>query len=148
MRSEAREAAYVEFVAARQDHLRRIAYAVCGDWNLAEDLLESALTRLYVAWPRLEREGLEETFVRRAILRGEASARRRRPDHGGSQAPAVIDALQRLPVKQRNAVLLRHWLGLSEREAAEDLGISAARLRSNAERGLAALEATLTREPR
>ncbi len=40
---------YAEFVAARQIHLRRIAYAVCGDWDRAEDLLQTALTKLYVA---------------------------------------------------------------------------------------------------
>jgi DNA-directed RNA polymerase specialized sigma24 family protein len=53
MRSEGREQAYVEFVTARQTHLRRIAYSICGDWHQADDLLQTALTKLYVAWPRV-----------------------------------------------------------------------------------------------
>ena len=51
-RRERREAGYVDYVASRQGHLRRIAYALCGDWHQAEDILQIALTKLYVAWPR------------------------------------------------------------------------------------------------
>ena len=40
-------------MAARQTHLRRVAYALCGDWHRAEDLLQTAFVKLYVAWPRL-----------------------------------------------------------------------------------------------
>lgn len=52
------EADYVEFVATRRPHLRRIAYALTGDWHLAEDLVQTALTKVYVAWPRIT--GAEE----------------------------------------------------------------------------------------
>ena len=51
-RAKDRDAAFAEFVAARRSHLRRIAYAVCGDWHRADDLLQTALVKLYVAWPR------------------------------------------------------------------------------------------------
>jgi len=64
-----RDAAYTEFVRARQTHLRRIAYAVCGDWHRADDLLQIALVKLYVAWPRLHRDGREEAYVRTMIVR-------------------------------------------------------------------------------
>lgn len=157
MRVEAREAAYAEFVAARQTHLRRIAYAVCGDWQRADDLLHSALVRLYVAWPRVWRLGTEEAYVRRLIMRthvdqGHGPGRR----HEVSDAPspvtdgrtALFAALQSLPEAQRKAVVLRHWLGLSDEEAADDLGMSQGSVRSHAERGLASLEGSLTREGR
>ena len=51
-----RDAAYVEYVAVRQVQLRRIAYAVCGDWHRADDVLQTALTKLYLAWPRLRED--------------------------------------------------------------------------------------------
>ena len=70
MRSD-RETAYTAFVAARQHHLRRIAYALCGDWHQADDLLQTALVKLYVAWPRLHRDGREEAYARQIIVRGQ-----------------------------------------------------------------------------
>src|ERR671913_240655 len=64
-----REAAYTAFVLARQDHLRRVAYALCGDWHDADDLLQTALTKLYVAWPRVAGDGNPEAYVRRILVR-------------------------------------------------------------------------------
>ena len=55
VRTEDRDAAYTDFVRARRTHLRRIAYAVCGDWHRADDLVQTALVKLYVAWPRVRR---------------------------------------------------------------------------------------------
>lgn len=51
------ETEFATFVAARRPHLRRIAYALCGDWHQAEDLVQTALAKLYVAWPRLHKQG-------------------------------------------------------------------------------------------
>ena len=47
MKRNDREAAYSAFVLSRQDHLRRVAYALCGDWHEADDLLQAALTKLF-----------------------------------------------------------------------------------------------------
>jgi len=144
MRVEAREAAYVEFVAARQTHLRRIAYAVCGDWERADEILQAALTRLYVAWPRVQREGTEEAYVRRIIVRSAVDGPR--PAHAGPEGSALFRAMQSLPARQRAVVLLRHWLGLSDEETAEELGISVGRVRSHGARALASLQDALSRE--
>ncbi|WP_340540799.1 SigE family RNA polymerase sigma factor [Nocardioides sp. GXZ039] len=157
-----RDREFTEFVAARQQHLRRIAYAVCGDWNRAEDVLQTALTKLYVAWPRLRRDGREEAYVRRIMVRADIDehrrAWRRRETHGLDGRDAVerqglpleerselFDALQGLPVMQRKCVLLRHWLGLSVEETAQDLGISTGTVKSHTSRGVTALKADLTR---
>ena len=74
---QAHDAAYVEFVTARQDRLLRIAYAVCGDANRAEDVLQEALVKLYLAWPRVRKEGSEEAYARRIIVRADLDDRRR-----------------------------------------------------------------------
>ncbi len=56
-------------VLGRRPHLRRVAYALCGDWHQADDLLQTALVKLYVAWPRVRRSGSEDAYVRRILVR-------------------------------------------------------------------------------
>ena len=51
----------------------------------------------------------------------------------------LVAALQRLPEMQRKTVVLRHWLGLSVAETAEDLGISQGTVKSHTSRALVAL---------
>ena len=161
MRGGDRDAAYTEFVRARQTHLRRIAYAVCGDWHRADDLLQTALVKLYVAWPRLHRDGREEAYVRTIIVRANIDESRRpwRRERPGLDGPdravreplpveersALFDALQELPTMQRKVVLLRHWLGLSVAETAHELGIGEGTVKSHSSRGLASLQAVLAR---
>ncbi len=154
---------YAEFVAARQTHLRRIAYAVCGDWHRAEDLLQTALVKLYVAWPRLHRDGREEAYTRQIIVRANIDESRRpwRRERAGleghdptaraelpyEERSALFEALQALPTMQRKTVLLRHWLGLSVEQTAAELGISTGTVKSHTSRGIEKLQATLTETP-
>lgn len=154
-----RETAYIEFVAARQAHLRRIAYAVCGDWHQADDLLQTALVKLYVAWPRLRDDGREEAYARQIIVRANIDEHRRpwrreRPGLDGQdragreelpveERSALFDALQALPTMQRKVVVLRHWLGLSVEETARELGIGTGTVKSHSSRGLARLRGVL-----
>lgn len=158
---ESRDAEYAEFVAARQVHLRRIAYAVCGDWHRADDLLQTALVKLYVAWPRLHRDGREEAYVRQILVRANIDEsrrpwRRERPGLEGhdpaaseglaiEERSALFDALQALPPMQRRTVLLRHWLGLSVEETAHELRISTGTVKSHTSRGIEKLQDVLTR---
>jgi RNA polymerase sigma-70 factor (sigma-E family) len=162
MRSADRDAAYTEFVRSRRTHLRRIAYAVCGDWHRADDLVQTALLKLYVAWPRVRRDGREEAYVRTIIVRTNIDESRRpwRRERSGledadraapEQLPleersALFEALQSLPVMQRKTVLLRHWLGLSVAETAVELRITQGTVKSHTSRGLAALEGRLERD--
>jgi len=159
MRGSDRDAAFSEFVAARQRHLRRVAYALCGDWHRAEDLLQTALTKLYVAWPRIRHDGGEEAYVRQILVRANIDEsrrpwRRERPSDvlpevervappALEERSALFDALQQLPEQQRKVVVLRHWLGLSVRETAAELGINEGTVKSHSSRGLAALQAVL-----
>lgn len=158
----AREQEYVDYVTARYPYLRRIAFAICGDANRGEDLLQTALTKLYVAWPRVHRDGREDAYVRQILVRADIDERRRpwrreRPiaDLPDVSAPeplaiedrgALFDALQSLPPMQRRTVLLRHWLDLSVRETASELGISEGTVKSHTSRGLETLRATLAED--
>ena len=73
----AREREYVEYVTARYTYLRRIAFAICGDANRGEDLLQTALTKLYVAWLRVHRDGREDAYVRQILVRADIDEHRR-----------------------------------------------------------------------
>ena len=160
MRTEDRDAAFTEFVATRRTHLRRVAYAICGDWHRADDLVQTALVKLYVAWPRIHREGHEEAYVRTIIVRANIDEHRRpwRREQSGlpereepareplpvEERDALFEALQSLPVMQRKTVLLRHWLGLSVAETAQELRIGQGTVKSHSHRGLESLRSVLT----
>lgn len=156
------ETDFVAFVAARRPHLRRIAYTLCGDWHQAEDLVQTALAKLYVAWPRLHKAGAEEAYARQVIVRANIDEsrrpwRRERPglehhdrsveaDTSQDERSLLVGALQQLPVMQRKVVVLRHWLDLSVEETARELGISTGTVKSHTSRALAALDALLRAE--
>ena len=146
-------------MAARQTHLRRVAYALCGDWHRAEDLLQTAFVRLYVAWPRLRDPAAAEAYTRRILVRANVDESRRPwrrertslegHDRAAASEPvyedrsALVDALQQLSTMQRRVVVLRHMIGLSVAEAADELGISEGTVKSHTSRGLTALEKAL-----
>lgn len=160
MRAVSRDDQFSAFVAARQGHLRRIAYAVCGDWHRADDLLQTALVKLYVAWPRLHLEGREEAYTRQIIVRANIDESRRpwrrersgldghdpvaRQELPAEERSALFEALQGLPVMQRKVIVLRHWLGLSVEETARELDIATGTVKSHTSRGIEKLKAALT----
>ncbi|HEU5036761.1 MAG TPA: SigE family RNA polymerase sigma factor [Nocardioides sp.] len=162
MRAADRDAAFSEFVRARRAHLRRLAYAICGDWHRADDLVQTALVKLYGAWPRVRRDGREEAYVRTIIVRADVDEHRRpwrrespglpavdrpaREELPVEERSALFEAIQALPVMQRKVVVLRHWLGLSVEETARELRVSQGTVKSHSSRGLAALRGVLARQ--
>ena len=159
MKREDRELAYIEFAASRRDQLRRIAYGMCGDWHKADDLVQNALIKLYVAWPRVVRGGREDAYVRKILLNAAIDDSRRpsRREWATDELPEVVapastavedheslvSAMQTLPAQQRATVLLRHWLGLSVTETASELGIAEGTVKSHCSRGLETLRGLL-----
>jgi RNA polymerase sigma-70 factor (sigma-E family) len=139
-----------------------MAYALCGDWHTAEDIVQTALARLYVAWPRVRQAAAEDAYVRQTILRASIDEtrrpwRRERAGLDGFDHPAapgvdpgdrrdLVAALQRLPEMQRRTVVLRHWLGLSVAETARDLRISEGTVKSHTSRALERLHTLMTEE--
>lgn len=156
-----RDAEFTDFVEGRRQQLRGFAYGLCGDWHRADDLVQTALVKLYLAWPRVRRDGREEAYVRRILVNAHIDEGRRPwrrevaspelPERAATSGPsyadrsALVAALQELPPMQRSVVLLRHWLGLSVAETAAELGIGEGTVKSHTHRALAALEASLSR---
>lgn len=165
IRSQGDVAGFSDLVAARSPALFRTAYAVVGDHQLAQDLLQEALAKAYVAWPRLRDATKAEAYVRRTIVTTAISWWRRPsfherpaavlPEAGGADATeqlathdAVWPLVCSLPPRQRAALVLRYYEELSEAEIAEALGISRGTVKSQASRGLALLRERTTTTPR
>lgn len=154
-----RDAEFTAYVAARRASLRRTAYLLCHDWHAAEDLVQATLAKLYVAWPRIDRDGSPEAYARRTMMRAHIDETRRpwRRERTGdnfadSPSPerlsvedrhALLAALAALPLGQRRVVVLRHWLGLSVEETAADLGCSVGTVKSQTARAVTHLRAAL-----
>lgn len=151
-----RDAEYTMFVQTRSSALLRVARLLAPDWAIAEDLLQTALIKLYVHWPKIGHGGAE-AYARRCLVTTAIDDtrrpwRRERPtdtivEHSADDVTLarvehlgeLLPALARLPARQRAAVVLRHYLDLSDAQAADVLGCSVGTVKSNTSRGLAAL---------
>jgi RNA polymerase sigma-70 factor (sigma-E family) len=154
--------AFSEFVEARSGSLFRTAYLMVGDHQLAQDLLQEALVKTLVAWPRLRDRDNVEAYTRRIVVTTSISWRRRRSFHerpsdtlpepvGNDPAEemvthdAVVAALLTVPPRQRAAIVLRYYQDLTEAQTAEVLGCSVGAVKSQVAAGLKRLRPTLGR---
>jgi RNA polymerase sigma-70 factor (sigma-E family) len=145
--------------------LTRLAHVMLGDAAAAEDVVQEAFCGLYRRWGGLADRGKALQSVRSAVLNGCRSALRQRLRLRHSQAGswadaaaamdgvpsaetaalhgeegrALLSAVQRLPHRQREAVVLRSYLDLPEAEIAAVMGISGGSVRSAISRALPAL---------
>ncbi|WP_199440388.1 SigE family RNA polymerase sigma factor [Umezawaea beigongshangensis] len=154
-----RDDEFAAYVDARALVMRRTAYLLCGDWHRAEDLVQTALTKLYVAWPGVHRHGAVDAYVRTILVRASIDDSRRAfrrretaveelPDvavdrDGLAEGLDVRAALARLAPGQRAAVVLRYWEDLGVTETAQLLGLSEGTVKSQASKGLSALRRLL-----
>ena len=155
-----RDDEFTAYVAARARLLRRSAYLLCGDWHRAEDLTQSALTKVYLAWSRVRRADNVDAYVRQVLVRTYLDEQRRRwrseqlsggtldglrpdPAAASDQRLDLLRALATLPPRQRAAVVLRCWEDLPITEVARALDCSEGTVKSQTSRGLAALRGVL-----
>lgn len=158
MGTRRRDAEFTEFVASRRRRLYRTAYLLCGDPHRAEDIVQQALAKLYVSWPRVRRAHSVDAYARRSVLnafiddgarawRREVASEiedRARPERVSPEdSDALWQALRALPPGQRRVVVLRHYWGLSVEETAADLGVSTGTVKSQTSAALAHLRDVL-----
>jgi RNA polymerase sigma-70 factor (sigma-E family) len=157
---------FVAFVHRSSAGLLGTAYLLTADRHAAEDLLQATLVRVFVAWERVRRAERPEAYVQTMLVneqrrrwwrhrREHLAAELPEPGGGGGTPTSQVDdllalrwALRQLPVRQRQAVVLRHYVRLSEAEAAESMGCSVGTVKSQTSRGLARLRALLDDEGR
>ncbi|MFG2064090.1 SigE family RNA polymerase sigma factor [Micromonospora sp. NPDC048871] len=155
-----RDTAFAEYFAARSNAMRSTAYLLCGDWHRAEDLVQTAFTRLYLAWHRVSRHEVLDAYLRQIIVRAFLDERRRgwwrreQVDGAHPERPApteapenrlvLLQALAAVPPRQRAVLVLRYWEDLPVDEVATLLRCSPGTVKSQAARGLDTLRGLLS----
>ncbi len=167
-----RDDEFAAFVRIHRTSLLKFACLLtAGDGHQAEDLVQTALTKVYVAWPKLRRKETELAYARRTVLNSHIDETRRprwRKERSTSDLPDVVlyegpngfsgldagqfgpdgervrAALAALPNRMRAAVILRYWLDLSVEESARILGCTQGTVKSQAAKGTAKLRDILT----
>ena len=151
-------------LAERAGLVRTATLLTAGDRHSAEDLVQSTLTKLYVAWPAVQRADNRLAYARRALVNAFSDERRRLwrrrerptaevPDSAGADqrseplADGLRAALAALPPRMRAAVVLRYFHELSVAETAQALGCSQGSVKSQTSRGLALLRTALQTPP-
>jgi RNA polymerase sigma-70 factor (sigma-E family) len=136
--------------------LLRLALMMVGDRPTAEDVVQDAFLGLYRRWSHLRNRDKALAYVRSSVLNGCRKALRRRgrpfagehlPPVWSAEAEAIVDedrrevmeALHRLPLRQREALVLRYFCELSEEEIAEAMRVSRGTVKSTTSRAVAAL---------
>lgn len=156
--NERDRAEFAEFASGRSGALIRLAYVLTGDQHVAEDLLQTALTRAAARWGRIHTA--PEAYVRQIMYREQVSWWRRRarrrettmadlPDR--LEAPATSpearldlqQALRALPAGKRAVLVLRYLEDLPEAQVADLLGCSVGTVRSQTHKAITQLRAAL-----
>jgi len=149
-----------EYARLHQHRLRRAAFLVCGDANLADDLVQQALIKLARHWPRVRSQN-PDAYVRRILYHEAVSSWRRNrreqltmigqvPDVSTSAAQSRIageidmqSALGRLSPQQRAVIVLRYFEDRTEADTASILGVSVGTVKTQAARALSKLRASI-----
>jgi RNA polymerase sigma-70 factor (sigma-E family) len=153
------EAAFLDLYVARRGQLRRTAHLLCGDWHHAEDLVQNAFVKLYVAWARVREVGGVDGYLRQTLvhLYIDETRRRRYRDTVMAEPPnrprpeladpsdrwELIAALRDVPRRQRACLVLRFYEDMSVAQTAAVLGCSEGTVKSQTARGLTALRDVL-----
>jgi RNA polymerase sigma-70 factor (sigma-E family) len=142
--------------------LARLALVMLGDAAAAEDVVQDAFLGLFRRWDSLANAGAAPAYLRASVLNGCRTAIKRRSRPGvpaglpgesaeatvllGEEHRAVLAAIRRLPARQREALVLRYYLDLSEDQAAEAMRVSRGAIKSATSRAVSAVGRMLREE--
>jgi RNA polymerase sigma-70 factor (sigma-E family) len=148
--------------AEHHTRMLRVASVLLADPALAEDVVQDAYVSVYAAWGRIRDRDAAVGYLHRSVVNGARSRMRRRvvalkhqpeplPDTAsaedialaGQAGGSLVRALRQLPRREREVVLMRHYLDLSERQTADALGLRPGSVKAYGSRGLAALRAAM-----
>jgi RNA polymerase sigma-70 factor (sigma-E family) len=142
--------------------LVRLAALLVRDIATAEEVVQDSFIAMHASWRRLRDTDKALSYLRQAVVNKSRSVLRHRvvmdrnapkppPDVASAEQgaisllerSAVIAALRKLPVRQREAIVLRYYADLSEAQIASTMGISRGAVKSHTARGMSALRTGL-----
>ncbi|MGH8969095.1 MAG: SigE family RNA polymerase sigma factor [Actinomycetes bacterium] len=154
--------AITQIYTAHYRSLVRLAALLLRDVAVAEEVVQDSFIAMHGAWRRLRDPDRALAYLRQSVVNRARSALRHHkvelkyapapmPDAASAEYGAlgalehqeVVTALRRLPERQREVLVLRYYVDLSEAEIAEAIGISRGAVKSHASRGMAALRTSL-----
>lgn len=155
---------FTAYVRAREQALARLAYLLTGDRDVAEDLLQNALAKVFRHWDRVRTVEQPDAYVRRIMVNENNSRWRRMVRRTESPSSHVIEVIeppaptgldpsvtldlwrhvQGLPTQQRAAIVLRYYEDLTEAQTAQILGCSVGTVKSHTSRAIAALRTKMS----
>jgi RNA polymerase sigma-70 factor (sigma-E family) len=157
--------AVTELYSVHYRALVRLAVLLVRDTPTAEEVVQDSFMAMHGGWQRLRDAENALAYLRQAVLNRSRSVLRHRsvvdknlqkasPDmpsaeHGALarlERSAVVNALRKLPERQREAIVLRYYADFSEAEIASAMKISRGAVKSHTARGMASLRAELERE--
>jgi RNA polymerase sigma-70 factor (sigma-E family) len=154
-----RDDEFTAFVTRSARRLRQTAFLLCGDWDRADDAVQTALVKLYLNWERVLSRNSMESFVRTTLVRGVIDESRRpwRRERSCSELPdtpridqlahderlLVRQVLDQVPPGQRAVLVLRYFEDCDVAETAKMIGCSEGTVKSQTARGLAKLRELL-----
>ncbi|MFD9700026.1 SigE family RNA polymerase sigma factor [Lentzea sp. NPDC059081] len=137
------------------EQMRFTAFLMCGNWHEAEDVLQAAFLKLYLAGPKLADHSGIEGYLQQIVVRTFLAERRRvrwrrekltdaPPESlysmpGAEDGIVVWEALSTMPARQRAVLVLRYWNDLSVDDVAAALGCSTGTVKSQSSKGLRTL---------
>jgi RNA polymerase sigma-70 factor (sigma-E family) len=155
---------FQDFAAERAGQLFKVAYFICGDWHDAQDLLQTSLAKLFVAWNRIEQIESADAYARKILLRTYLSQRRLKRSGeiptvlhefaADLAAPAadhdlhlsLVAALKHLPPRNRAVVVLHFLEGHDLATVARYLDTTESAVKSLNSRSLRQLRSLLATE--
>ena len=163
--SEGADDAVERLYAEHWTSLVRLGALLLREPAAAEEVVQDAFIALHRRWGSVREQDKALAYLRRSVVNGCRSARRKQavagrhlpdPAQDVDSAESVVLAGQRrdelmlalgaLPRRQREVLVLRHWLDLSEADIAATLRVSRGSVKTHSSRGLSALRTTLERD--
>lgn len=155
-----RDEEFMQFVQERQSALRRTAYLVTGSWADGDDLLQESLTKVYLAWPRIESRAAAFSYTRTTMVRTWLNQHRRAltevvvetlpersaPEPDTALALSLRELLDDLPPAHRAVVVLRFYEDLTVPQIAAALQLREGTVKSQLSRALASLRGRLAED--
>ncbi|WP_433473852.1 SigE family RNA polymerase sigma factor [Spirillospora sp. CA-142024] len=149
---------FQEFAVVRGPGLFRTAWLLCGDWHLAEDLVQTTLGKLYASWRKVQRADSPEAYARTVLTRTYLSHMRKRssreaprerlPDAAGPEVDhalrvTLLTALASLQPQDRAVLILRYWDDQSVADVAKAMRLSSGAVRNRSMRAMDRLREVL-----